>query len=147
MNKDFTDTRNFDILEVSEVIKIKLGLQFLFCEGKPEPMQNGLKAQHFPEAFCYHVALNTSLVLCSIYIWTISLCVVYESRYKLPGAAALSFTRLQCARHIVHYKYQWLRGYAGFPKCNTNTSHPIRWEKWADIHILSVKRTGRFWVS
>lgn len=65
MSKVFINARNFDIPEISEVIKIILGLHYLFYEEKPEPIQDSLKAPVWPEAFYYQLCpenLNCSLL-------------------------------------------------------------------------------------
>lgn len=77
MNKVFINPRNFDI---PKVIKIKWGLHYLFNEGKPEPIQNSLKAQLFPEAFYYQLCPED--LTCSLlsYAFELLAFVLYMSQ-------------------------------------------------------------------
>jgi len=65
MNKVFINPRNFDMLEISKVIKVKWDLRHLFYEGKPRPIQNSLKPSSRLKPPIASFALKTSLVLCS----------------------------------------------------------------------------------
>lgn len=106
INKVFISRRNVNVLEISKVIKMKRGLHYLFYEGKPEPIQSGLKAQLFPEAFCYQLCPED--LTCSLlsYAFELLAFVLYMSqdRSSLEQQPCLSRVCKVVGILTVHYK-------------------------------------------
>lgn len=80
MSAVLINPRNFDIPEISELIKIKLGLHYLFYEGKPEPIQDSLKASVWPEAFYYQLCPEDLTYSLLSYAFELLAFVLYMSQ-------------------------------------------------------------------
>lgn len=85
---------------------MKRGLHYLFYEGKPEPIQSGLKAQLFPEAFCYQLCPED--LTCSLlsYAFELLAFVLYMSQdtSSLEQQPCLSRVCKVVGILTVHYK-------------------------------------------